>query len=74
YVHKRQYAHRDIEPENILISPSGHISLADFGLARKFNSRTECAIGDDVQSGPAKYFSPEVYRREEKIDAVYTDI
>ncbi|PBK63450.1 kinase-like protein [Armillaria solidipes] len=74
YVHKHQYAHRDIKPENILISPSGHISLADFGLARKFTSETECIIEDDVQSGTAKYFSPEVHRHEKKIDAVYTDI
>ncbi|KAK0243422.1 kinase-like domain-containing protein [Armillaria nabsnona] len=74
YVHKHQYAHRDIKPENILISPLGHISLADFGLARKFTSETECIIEDDVQSGTAKYFSPEVHRHEKKIDAVYTDI
>ncbi|KAK0443948.1 kinase-like domain-containing protein [Desarmillaria tabescens] len=74
YVHKHRYAHRDVKPENILISPFGHISLADFGLARKFTSRTECIIEDDIQSGTAKYFSPEVHRREEKVDAVYTDI
>ncbi|KAK0447674.1 kinase-like domain-containing protein [Armillaria borealis] len=74
YVHKHQYAHRDIKPENILISSLGHISLADFGLARKFTSETECIIEDDVQSGTAKYFSPEVHRHEKKIDAVYTDI
>ncbi|KAK0230160.1 kinase-like domain-containing protein [Armillaria fumosa] len=74
YVHKHQYAHRDMKPENILISSMGHISLADFGLARKFTSATECIIEDDVQSGTAKYFSPEVHRHEKKIDAVCTDI
>ncbi|KAK0499460.1 kinase-like domain-containing protein [Armillaria luteobubalina] len=74
YVHKHQYAHRDMKPENILISTMGHISLADFGLARKFTSETECIIEDDVQSGTAKYFSPEVHQHEKKIDAVYTDI
>ncbi|KAK0491614.1 kinase-like domain-containing protein [Armillaria novae-zelandiae] len=74
YVHKHRYAHRDVKPENILISPLGHISLADFGLSRRFTSETECIIKDDVQSGTAKYFSPEVHRHEKKIDAVCTDI
>ena len=33
-VHKMSYIHRDLKPDNILISPSGHIKLSDFGLCK----------------------------------------
>ncbi|KAH7920141.1 kinase-like protein [Leucogyrophana mollusca] len=32
-LHHLKMIHRDVKPENILISPAGHICLADFGLA-----------------------------------------
>ncbi|EIW76188.1 kinase-like protein [Coniophora puteana RWD-64-598 SS2] len=32
-LHAARIVHRDVKPENVLISPSGHIALADFGLA-----------------------------------------
>ena len=33
-VHKLNYIHRDIKPDNILIDFSGHIKLTDFGLCK----------------------------------------
>ena len=34
-MHKMHYIHRDIKPDNILISPDGHLKLTDFGLSKE---------------------------------------
>ena len=33
-LHKLGYAHRDIKPDNLLLDASGHLKLADLGLAK----------------------------------------
>nr|XP_020477902.1 cyclin-dependent kinase 14 isoform X3 [Monopterus albus] len=34
YIHQRYILHRDLKPQNLLISDTGELKLADFGLAR----------------------------------------
>lgn len=36
YCHRHRVLHRDLKPQNLLISRKGELKLADFGLARAF--------------------------------------
>ncbi|KAK7207177.1 kinase-like domain-containing protein [Myxozyma melibiosi] len=35
YCHRHSVLHRDLKPNNLLLSPTGHLKIADFGLARQ---------------------------------------
>ena len=55
--HERGIIHRDVKPRNILITDSGHIKVADFGIARATEATTISHPGDIL--GSVKYMSPE---------------
>jgi serine/threonine protein kinase len=57
YVHGQGLVHRDVKPANVLISTSGRVYLADFGIARLVDSAHITQAGDVL--GTPAYFAPE---------------
>lgn len=48
YLHEVNYVHRDIKPDNILISRDGHIKLTDFGLSKRYATDIILSKTNDV--------------------------
>ena len=59
--HSEHIIHRDIKPQNILISDNGDFKLGDFGISRTMEKTT----GGMSKKGTYKYMAPEVFRGED---------
>ncbi|XP_051143592.1 uncharacterized protein LOC127260008 [Andrographis paniculata] len=54
-IHKHNYIHRDIKPDNLLLDRYGHLRLSDFGLCKPLDCSTiteDFSVRDNLNGGP----------------------
>lgn len=56
-LHNRHWLHGDVNPTNIVVSPQGHVTLIDLGLARRCDARPE----EQAVEGTLGYMAPETF-------------
>lgn len=74
-VHDMDYIHRDLKPDNVLISKDGHIKLTDFGLCKAVDNDQsslitkyeEAAGGGELKETDLKPQKPEKGKRHRKL-------
>ncbi len=62
HAHSKYVVHRDIKPQNMVITESGKLKVTDFGIARAANNTTTVNDKSTMAVGSAHYLSPEQAR------------
>jgi serine/threonine protein kinase len=57
--HDKGVVHRDLKPDNIFVSPNGHATVLDFGIAKLAEAESAGITQTGALLGTPKYMSPE---------------
>jgi len=56
-LHRRDYCHRDLKLENVLVNQNGYLVVIDFGVSKRLSSETE--LNTNTVVGTQGYMAPE---------------
>ena len=62
--HEKGVIHREIKPQNVLVTRSGDVKVTDFGIARATSSASSGATAEGFVLGTADYMAPEQAKGE----------
>lgn len=74
HIHEKGWLHRDIKPDNIMMTKASDVRLIDFSLSSKVPSAVAKLLGGKTKTiqGTRTYIAPEIVRR--KLPSVQSDL